>query len=375
MEPFFDMMLLDLGLSSDQLSCRERGFSFLSDTPLDMRMDRTEDFSAADVLNNYRYAKLRSVFRRGGVTLGAEALANAVVRRRPLKKLPRFCESLRSGASPLNPAKKEKSHHPATVPFQAVRIEVNKEFDHLRSFLDQVPRHLRSGGRLAVISFHSLEDKIVTQAMRRWAQAELDNFGEFGLQSRVNGRTPRNLPGGLMADLSGVNQRFGALLTKQAIVPAAEEISRNPRSRSARLRVFERARVNLSGMNSGESRIGGGGMNYQSGNLGVLSGQSVVFRPRVFNRVVQLRFRLIPGIFLFIVLALQLWVRISTIEKGYELEKLRETALKNDVRLRQLRLELAYTARPAELIKRANHELGFVALAPQRIRKLVRKEG
>ena len=208
-EPKFQRMLLDLGISSDQLDTPGRGFSFQSDGPLDMRMDSTRGMTAAEFLNTASERDIKIAFLRGGVDRGlAVRLAREIPRRRPLNTTRDFAEL----CSRLNrPRRGEKFKNPATLPFQALRIEVNKEFDLIERFMEIVPGSIAPGGRLAVISFHSLEDKFVTRAMRTWSRPGLI------------GEAP-----------------FGRLLTKQAVVPGEAEIAENPRARSARLRVFER---------------------------------------------------------------------------------------------------------------------------------------
>ncbi len=226
-EGIFTGMLLDLGLSSDQLFAPERGFSFLREGPLDMRMEQDSGGpTARELLNESPYAELRNIFRRGGVGKESGKLASAVLRARPLESTSEFsalCERI------LRPAMRRKPkpvkgtgrgpQHPATVPFQALRMEVNEELTSLSSFLDQALPLLVPGGRLAIISFHSLEDKIVTQRMRSWSRAP---------------ETLRHI------GLVGIERGAGKLVTKQAITPSVSEVEQNPRSRSARLRVFER---------------------------------------------------------------------------------------------------------------------------------------
>lgn len=216
--PQFQGLLLDLGISSDQLDDPERGFSFRYSSPLDMRMSQSDGPTAADILNTASEHELRLIFLRGGVKRPLHAiLSKEIVRRRPFSttdQLADLCAELER-----RPRKREAgpARNPATLPFQALRIEVNQELAKLQSFLDLAPTYLAPGGRLAVISFHSSEDKVVTQTMRRWSRRELSPFPS-------DDRAP-----------------FGTLLTKQAVVPSEEEIQANPRARSARLRVFERS--------------------------------------------------------------------------------------------------------------------------------------
>jgi 16S rRNA (cytosine1402-N4)-methyltransferase len=216
--PLFQAMLLDLGISSDQLDNPARGFSFLHDSPLDMRMAPDSGIrSAADLVNTCDEKELRRIFLRGGVKPQfAAALSKEILRCRPISTTAEFADLC--GRLYRRPKKKTgPSRHPATVPFQALRIEVNQEFAKLERFLDFAGELLAPQGRLAVISFHSAEDQIVTRVMRRWSRSDSDRFAPVPARP------------------------FGTLLTKQAIFPREEEMSANPRARSARLRVFERA--------------------------------------------------------------------------------------------------------------------------------------
>ncbi len=224
----FQRILVDLGISSNQLDRADRGFSFMKDGPLDMRMDRSESVTAADILNNSSFAELRRIFSEGGLRQDAALLAKEVVNSRPLESTSQFsavCERVlgfrrykkSSSGSKLSG---RGAAHPATVPFQALRIAVNKEFDAIKSFLAQVMEHLAPGGRLLMISFHSLEDRFVTNWMRGGSRAEM---------------LPRGVP------TLEIPKAPGKLLTKHAITATEEEVTDNPRARSARLRVFEKA--------------------------------------------------------------------------------------------------------------------------------------
>ena len=212
----FEFILADLGISSVQLDSSDRGLSYRLDSPLDMRMDQTQALTADIVLNQYAERDLFLVFARGGVGTLSKALAKAIVQDRPIESTKKFhaiCNSVLRGKSKRGDSGKQSDL--ATVPFQAVRIEVNNEFENLKIFLVQAVSRLKSNGRLLIISFHSLEDKIVTSAMRWW--------------SSVRGKGLHKEDGTL-----------GKLLTKKAICPTNLEISSNSRSRSAMLRVFER---------------------------------------------------------------------------------------------------------------------------------------
>ncbi|MDR2337056.1 MAG: 16S rRNA (cytosine(1402)-N(4))-methyltransferase RsmH [Deltaproteobacteria bacterium] len=212
----FDRILVDLGISSDQLDDSQRGFSFAKDGPLDMRMDLKTKLTAAEVVNNFSYAQLKSVLISGGMRKNAAAvLADVVIKSRPIKstwQLRDICEEL------LFKQRNSVNKHLAAVPFQAIRIAVNSEFAVLKSLLNEVLEFLAPQGRLAIISFHSLEDELVAKKMRSWSQA-------------------KTAPRGLAINNS---QAVGCLLTKQAVMPTTKEVNNNSRARSARLRVFEK---------------------------------------------------------------------------------------------------------------------------------------
>ena len=211
----FDGILADLGMSTDQLF-EGRGFSFHDDSPLDMRMDESQGFSAADVVNLRSEKELTEIFHEGGLGRDARTVARAIVKARPFTTT----GALSAVVTPLmQRARPEKGSHPATVVFQAIRVAVNDEIRNLDSLLDAAPRLAKPGARFSVIAFHSGEDTIVTRKMRSWA-AKSD--------------VPAWYPG----QRSDV-QTLGTLLTKKAITPQASEVSVNPASRSARLRVFE----------------------------------------------------------------------------------------------------------------------------------------
>ena len=214
----FARILIDLGISSDQLDDPERGFSFSATGPLDMRMNQTESLSASDVVNSYSEADLTTVFKKGGVGKNSKSLAREIVNNRPFNDTSELAELIkRQSAKRLREPK--KSQHPATVPFQAIRIEVNDEFNKLEKFLSEVPNFLAPGGVLAAISFHSSEDQRVAGAMRSWSRPD-----------PVEARLAK----------PGQPKCFGKLLARQAIVPTEEEIAKNPRARSAMMRIFQR---------------------------------------------------------------------------------------------------------------------------------------
>lgn len=226
----FDAILVDLGVSSYQLAEAERGFSFQKDGPLDMRMDQESTITADKIVNAYSLGELKALFQQGGVGQYSGKLARAIIEARPVKstlELRHLCEEV-LGSPRIrrirNAATGSRQSHPATVPFQALRIAVNDELNAIRSFLADALELLRPGGRLCVISFHSLEDKVVTQEMRKWKRSE------------GNPKLP---------SLEGLEPR-GLLLTPSAVVATEAEVCRNPRARSARMRVFEKS-VSIGG--------------------------------------------------------------------------------------------------------------------------------
>ncbi|WP_428607969.1 16S rRNA (cytosine(1402)-N(4))-methyltransferase RsmH [Sedimenticola sp.] len=210
-------VLLDLGVSSPQLDRAERGFSFLNDGPLDMRMDNSSGVSAADWLRTVEVDELAHVFKTYGEERFAKRIARALVEARA-EHLIETTRQLAEIVAAANPAW-EKGKHPATRCFQAIRIHINRELDDLKDCLDQSLRVLVPGGRLAVISFHSLEDRIVKRFMRDAERG--DRF-----------------PAGIPVTEQQRNSRV-ALIGK-AVKASRREVEVNPRARSAVLRVAER---------------------------------------------------------------------------------------------------------------------------------------
>jgi 16S rRNA (cytosine1402-N4)-methyltransferase len=209
-----DGILLDLGFSSYSLEASERGFSFRRDEPLDMRFDPTRGITAAELLAGSTEADLRALLQRYGEEPGAGRVARAIVRARAVAPL-QTSGQLAALVERVLGTKRGRIH-PATRTFQALRIAVNDELGALDAALEQAVPLLASGGRLAVISFHSLEDRIV----KRFLRAE---SGEC------------RCPPGLPICVCGATARV-ALTTRRAVRPTAEEVERNPRARSARLR-------------------------------------------------------------------------------------------------------------------------------------------
>jgi 16S rRNA (cytosine1402-N4)-methyltransferase len=209
-------IVADLGLSSRQLGAPERGFSFQSTGPLDMRLDpTTQDTTAADLLNTLGEGELASIFYRYGEERRARAVARAVVRQRPLHTTTELAELVARAVG-----RPRGRIHPATRVFMALRIAVNDELGALERMLPQATELLAPGGRLAVISFHSLEDRIVKDYMRREAKGCI---------------CPQEAP----VCTCGHEPRL-RLLSRRPVEPSPEECARNPRSRSARLRVAEK---------------------------------------------------------------------------------------------------------------------------------------
>ena len=215
-----DGMLFDLGVSSPQLDDAGRGFSYMADAPLDMRMDRSEGLTAADAVNAWPREELRRVLWQYGEERYAPQIADAIVRRRQERPISTTLELVEviKGAMPAR-ALKEKQH-PAKRSFQAIRIAVNDELASVDRMLQGAVPRLNRGGRLAVITFHSLEDRIVKNALAQFARGCVCP-PDFPVC--VCGRTP---------DVK--------LVSKKPILPSEEEVRENPRARSAKLRVAEK---------------------------------------------------------------------------------------------------------------------------------------
>lgn len=215
-----DGILLDLGVSSPQLDDAERGFSFMRDGPLDMRMDPTSGMSAADWLATADVEDITFVLREYGEEKFAWRIANAIVAQRQEQPLLRTAE-LAALISQVVPKSAKEKKHPATRSFQAIRIYVNSELEQVNLALQGAMAALKPGGRLCVISFHSLEDRMVKQFMRRHSKAE---------------PVPRGMP---LTDAQ-LYKAIPLKLVGKAIMPSAEELAANPRARSAVLRIAEK---------------------------------------------------------------------------------------------------------------------------------------
>ncbi len=215
--PVLDGILLDLGVSSHQLDVPERGFSFMRDGPLDMRMDPDAPVCAADLVNGWPEEELARIFYEYGDEKASRRVAKAIVQRRAERRFETTAD-LAAVIGTVIPRRGPTS--PATRVFQALRIAVNDEVAVLEATLAQAHQWLKPGGRLAVITFHSLEDRIVKQFFRRHSDAEID---------RPEWPAPRPNP-----------QCYYRLVTRKGIAAGPSEMACNPRSRSAHLRVVER---------------------------------------------------------------------------------------------------------------------------------------
>ena len=214
-----DGMLFDLGVSSPQLDEASRGFSYMADAPLDMRMDASGGLTARDIVNAWPEEELKRILYTYGEERYAPRIAAAIVRRRQEKEIESTLELAELIRSAMPAAARREKQHPAKRSFQAIRIAVNDELGSVERMLAAAPDRLRKGGRLCVISFHSLEDRLVKQAIHQ----------------RVDGCTcPKSLP----VCVCGFKQ---TLKTVGGVITASEEeLARNPRARSAKLRVAER---------------------------------------------------------------------------------------------------------------------------------------
>jgi 16S rRNA (cytosine1402-N4)-methyltransferase len=216
-----DAILLDLGVSSMQIERPERGFSYAVDAPLDMRMDPSQELSAADLVNGASERELQAIFRRYGEERFARQIARAIARRRRSQSYERTGDLVETIKQAIPAPARFGDGHPAKRVFQALRIAVNDELGQLEEALPPAVEMLRPGGRIAVISFHSLEDRIVKRFLR----------------SQERGCTcPPDFP-----ICACGREPVLRVLTRKAVRPTARETSLNPRAASARLRVAEKA--------------------------------------------------------------------------------------------------------------------------------------
>jgi 16S rRNA (cytosine1402-N4)-methyltransferase len=212
-------ILFDLGVSSPQLDRSERGFSYWSDAPLDMRMDSAQQLTAAEIVNTYAEDDLAAVIARNGEERFARRIARAIVAARPLRTTGELVDAIRAGIPA--PARR-RGRHPARRTFQAIRMEVNRELPNLAAGLDESVHLLTPGGRILVVAYHSLEDRLVKHRFAAWA-----------------GRDDPDPPG---MPVTRPRNPLVRLLTRRPRRPDADEVAENPRSASARLRAAEKVR-------------------------------------------------------------------------------------------------------------------------------------
>lgn len=215
-----DGAMMDLGVSSYQLDNGERGFSYMIDAPLDMRMNRDEPINAYDIVNGYTHAQLTEIIYKWGEERFAPRIASAIVNAREVKPVKTTLElaGLIKGAVPAK--NRETGHHPAKRTFQAIRIEVNHELDAIEPAVRAIVDRLNDGGRIAVITFHSLEDRIVKQTFAALAKGCV---------------CPPDFP----VCVCGVKPKL-RIINRKPTLPSDSELERNPRSRSAKLRIAEK---------------------------------------------------------------------------------------------------------------------------------------
>ena len=215
-----DGMLFDLGVSSPQLDDAERGFSYMHDAPLDMRMDLDAPLTAYEIVNTWSGEELRRILFEYGEERYAPAIARRIVQTREQRPIETTLELVEVIKSAMPPQALREKQHPAKRSFQAIRIAVNGELDALPPMLNAAAEHLNAGGRLAVISFHSLEDRIIKKTMQELATGCTcpPNFPVC-----VCGKTPKM-----------------KLISRKPITPGDRELTENPRARSAKLRVAEK---------------------------------------------------------------------------------------------------------------------------------------
>jgi len=218
-EPVFDYILADLGLSSEQLARAERGFSFLREGPLDMRMDPDrQQITAAHLVNNSSEQELLKILRNFGEERFARKIVGKILEFRGKNPLKTTKELAQLVSSVIPRRLQKQGFNPATLTFQALRIAVNNELQELEVLLKQIPSRLKKDGRVALISFHSLEDRIVKHQFRKW-------------------ENPCVCPTDLPYCICGEKPR-GRVLTRRPVNATKKEVADNPRSRSAHLRVF-----------------------------------------------------------------------------------------------------------------------------------------
>jgi S-adenosyl-methyltransferase mraW len=215
-----DSIYVDLGVSSYQLDTADRGFTYRFDAPLDMRMDDRNELKASDIVNNYSEAELFHIIRDYGEDRFAKNIAKHIVEYRNKKKIETTFELVDIIKSAIPMKIQVTGGHPAKRTFQAIRIELNKELEVLKDSIDVMIELLKPGGRLSVITFHSLEDRIVKQAFKK-------------------AESPCVCPKKFPVCVCG-NKSKGRVITRKAVLPSKEELEENSRAKSAKLRVFEK---------------------------------------------------------------------------------------------------------------------------------------
>jgi len=218
-----DGILMDLGVSSHQLDCADRGFSLRAQGPLDMRMNPCEEVDAAEVVNEWDEFELARIFWELGEERRSRAVAGAIVRRRAIKP---FRDTLDLADCVSRVVGRRGRIHPATRVFQALRMTVNREMECLEAALESAPALLKPGGRIVVITFHSLEDRMVKRFFKSRSQPEID---------RPEWPAAKSNPDFCMD-----------LVTRRPVIPGSDEVKANPRARSAKLRVAEKRKVGNS---------------------------------------------------------------------------------------------------------------------------------
>lgn len=219
-----DGILMDLGVSLYQLLDPQRGLSFQRDGPLDMRFDRSEKISAVELINRLSQSELYEIIKKYGEERWAQRIAREIVRYRKHKRRIETTKDLSQLIVKVVPGNRRSRIHPATRTFQAIRIAVNKEIEGLKETIMELMSRLKEGGRIVIISFHSLEDRQVKDAFRSLTNTHYSSHGEL--------------------QCSEEKKLLFRIITKRPIRPTREEIESNSRSRSARMRVAERESVN-----------------------------------------------------------------------------------------------------------------------------------
>ena len=217
-----DGILFDLGVSSPQLDEKERGFSYQQEAPLDMRMDQRQGLTAYDVVNDWPYEQLVKIFFTYGEEKFSKQIARSIERERAKHPIETTFDLVDIIKDAIPAPARRKGGHPAKRVFQAIRIAVNDELGTFMDVLNQAAEMTAAGGRIAVITFHSLEDRICKQAFKKWS-------------------TPKPVPKGLPVIPEGFEAPF-KLITRKPVLPNGEEIENNRRARSAKLRIVEKVR-------------------------------------------------------------------------------------------------------------------------------------